>query len=362
VWRLRRLRCTAGHGRRQLAGWTTLAWLAACVAPADALASDLVQLSEVVITARKRDEKLADVPLSVSVLDESALAGGNVSGLREIASRVPGLAFEPGILLPIPILRGQWQPSIAGDNVGVFVDGVYQSNRAAIDVELLDLARVEVVAGPQSALFGHSTFVGAINYVSRAPTARSGTGAVIEAGTDRWRMAEAWWSGPFLAGWNARVAGSARAADGTWVNDADRKPLGGFDRRALALTLQRAADASVRWRVMVRARFGDSRNQLPAMNLLEGADYNCGSRDPASGLWSYYCGRASARTSRALMRRLPVPCCTLPVSRCVAFNCRPTSRGASWSRVEFCGAPRMTRSVLARLSDSMTSSVRPLAT
>lgn len=262
-------------------------------------------LLEVIITARKRDERLADVPLSVSVLDAEALESASVYGLREIAARVPGLSFEPGILLPIPIMRGQWQPSIAGDNVGIFVDGVYQANRTAINAELLDVARVEVVEGPQSALFGHSTFAGAISYVSRSPTATPESGVMLDGGTDRWRAVQGWVSGPLAGGWNARLALGARAADGTWVNEANDRPLGGVERRALAFTLQRPDDAVARWSAILRLRMGDNRNALPPTNTIDGTEYNCGSRDRSSGLWSYYCGRAPVRTRFDLSPDVP---------------------------------------------------------
>jgi iron complex outermembrane receptor protein len=270
-----------------------------------AQAADEEVLPEVVISARKRDEVLVEVPLAVSVLDDRALASGSVYGLREIAARVPGLSFEPGLLLPIPIMRGQWQPSIAGDNVGLFVDGVYQANRTAADVELLDFARVEVVEGPQSALFGHSAFAGAINYVSHVPGSQPEAGVVLEGGSDRWRMAQAWWSGPLAQDWNVRLAGSLRSADGTWTNSADDSQLGGFERSALALTLQRAADSGARWNASLRARFSAGQYSLPAIQVLEGADYNCGSQDRNSGLWSYFCGHAPIRTEFDLSPEAP---------------------------------------------------------
>src|SRR4029079_11434279 len=83
-----------------------------------------------------------------------------------------------------PVLRGLSQPSTAGDNVGVFVDDVYQSNRSALDVEMLDFDRVEIIRGPQNTLFGRSTFAGAIRYVSAPPTADPLHQLQIEARTE----------------------------------------------------------------------------------------------------------------------------------------------------------------------------------
>ena len=101
-----------------------------------------------------------------------------------------------GGMLAAPTLRGQAQPSQAGDNVGVFVDRVYQASDTGVDASMLDLERVEVVKGPQSAMYGHSTFAGAINYVSRHPTEKLEREVGIGGGTDAYRAMSVALSGP----------------------------------------------------------------------------------------------------------------------------------------------------------------------
>src|SRR5690606_33042068 len=134
--------------------------------------ADPVRLEPVTVTARKRSEPYRAVPLAIDVLDRERLIAASAADLSALARIAPGLYFESlwGGLGSAPVLRGQAQPNAAGDNVGVFVDGVYQAERTAVDSAVLDLERVEVVRGPQSALFGRSTFAGAIHYVPRAPT------------------------------------------------------------------------------------------------------------------------------------------------------------------------------------------------
>ena len=71
----------------------------------------------------------------------------------------------------------------------MFVDGVYQASRSALDIELLDIERIEVAYGPQSTLYGHSTFSGAIGYIGKDMTER-----IVEArsnGTGNYLLAEA---------------------------------------------------------------------------------------------------------------------------------------------------------------------------
>jgi iron complex outermembrane receptor protein len=155
-------------------------------------------LDEVVVTARKVAEPARAAPLVIDVVPAGRLVAGDVDGLASLAARVPGLSFESlwGGQGSAPVLRGLSQPSTAGDNVGVFVDGVYQASRAALNVDPFDLERIEVVRGPQSALFGQSTFAGAIHYVPRAPTATPEAGARLDVGSDALAGLQAWLSGP----------------------------------------------------------------------------------------------------------------------------------------------------------------------
>lgn len=140
----------------------------------------------IVVTARRIDEIAADIPLDIAVISRSGIGPAAVNSLQSLAARVPGLSFESmwGGANAFPTLRGQNQPSIAGDAVGMFVDGVYQANRDAFDVEPLDLERIEVVKGPQSALFGHSSFAGLIHYVPAKPTEEYTASGSAEIGTE----------------------------------------------------------------------------------------------------------------------------------------------------------------------------------
>ena len=98
---------------------------------------------------------------------------GGVDSLQSLAAHLPGFSFEGGWggLYSAPALRGQNQSTLlALDAVGMFIDGGYQANRDAADAEPLDLERIEVVEGPQSALFGHSSFAGLIHFIPAEPT------------------------------------------------------------------------------------------------------------------------------------------------------------------------------------------------
>jgi iron complex outermembrane receptor protein len=251
-------------------------------------------LDEVIVTARKRPEAVSTVPLHIDTLDAQELGAGGPFDAASIAARFPGLGHEAQFSAAggVPTLRGLSQPTVAGDNVGIFVDGVYQVDRRNADVDLLDVERVELTRGPQSTLFGHSTFAGALHYVSRLPDAQRRVGAALEVGSDRWRTLQGFVSGAISEQWAARFAAVRRTADGSQPRVRSSGEIGGFERNQYALTIMRMPQADAAWQAKVQIRHGDSRAQHPAVYALAGSDYNCGSFDGAARLWSYYCGEA----------------------------------------------------------------------
>ena len=122
-------------------------------------------LEEIVVTARKIEENLRDIPLTVSAFSEQALEERGIASLQDIADATPGFDFAQAFGRNDfrPVIRGQ--SNILGRaNAGLFVDGIIVEEGNA-SVPLSALQRVEVVKGPQSALYGRSTLAGAINYV-----------------------------------------------------------------------------------------------------------------------------------------------------------------------------------------------------
>ena len=258
-------------------------------AGADAAADSL---DEVVITARKITEPLADVPLSIQVITREELQRARIDGLQSLAANVPGLYVEPmwGGTNAAPTLRGQSHPGPGGNTVGVFVDGVLQANVSGDDAAMFDLERVEVVKGPQSALYGNSTFAGAINFVTRRPTAEFQSEAALSVGNDAYRAFFGSVSGPFgPAGLLGRASFSNREFGGTGVNAANpNQNLNGYQIWGASLALEYSwADG---WQVSGNVRLTNDSSGQPASSTLFASGYNCGSQDPQTGYWSFYCG------------------------------------------------------------------------
>lgn len=132
-----------------------------------------VGLEEIVVTARRRDESLDRVPLSIAAFTGDQLQNRNIDSLLRLSESVPGLSFNTAGNLGgnRPIIRGLSQQTRVGDEVNVanFIDGVYTSGFSGSEIGFEGLERVEVVRGPQSALYGRNAFAGAINYITKKP-------------------------------------------------------------------------------------------------------------------------------------------------------------------------------------------------
>jgi iron complex outermembrane receptor protein len=127
---------------------------------------------EIVVTARKREERLQDVPLAITAFTADQMRERQVRDVSDIAALTPGLNFEAYIGgAGTPVIRGASQQRISDldQNVSTFFDGIFLPRQYSINPGVIGLERVEVVKGPQSALYGRNAFSGAINYVARKP-------------------------------------------------------------------------------------------------------------------------------------------------------------------------------------------------
>lgn len=156
---------------------------AALLAPGLALAQSAPQqtqttaggIEDIVITARKTEERLSDAPVAVTAFSERAIENQGLRDINDLARLSTGLSFSQtfGRSTDRPVIRGQ-SNVLANVQFGVesgvayFVDGVYYPGSIqSFDIE--SVQRVEIIKGPQSALFGRNTYSGAINYVTKDP-------------------------------------------------------------------------------------------------------------------------------------------------------------------------------------------------
>lgn len=201
-------------------------------------ASQAQELTEIVVTSRKIEEKLKDVPLAITAFDSGAIAASGISNLQDVANLTPGLSFFNafGENLPVPVIRGVVPQDIFGVNaVAVFVDNVYVSGREGLNFSQLDVERIEVVKGPQSALYGRNAFAGAINYITKAPSEVFESKAEAEYGNRGKQRLMAQVSGPLFSDrLTGRISGLYDEWDGSYDNTlAPENDIGGYRYRSL---------------------------------------------------------------------------------------------------------------------------------
>jgi iron complex outermembrane receptor protein len=196
-------------------------------ASAEAEAGSGGELNEVVITARKRNERLIDVPVAVVALDSKALEEQGVYSLNDLAQATPGLSADTAISGSARsdrsfneyIIRGMTPNSQQNSTVTVFIDGApFPSGQIS---GLDDLERVEVLEGPQTAYFGRATFAGAINLVTRDPANTPEASASVLLGSRDWDDVRASLEGPIVKDiLTARLSLRYYTRDGSWQNEA----------------------------------------------------------------------------------------------------------------------------------------------
>ncbi|CAA0081968.1 Pesticin receptor [Zhongshania aliphaticivorans] len=162
------------------------------------------QMEEVVVTARKRSESLQEIPLAVTPFTMEQMERRAFSGVEDIAASTPGFSYEGFSTSGTngnAVIRGLAQQFTTAriQNVAFFIDGIYMQRQSMLNMGLIDMQRVEVVKGPQNALYGRNAFAGALNYVTSRPTAEpSGYVSQTAGSHDRYDL-RASYTGPIFS-------------------------------------------------------------------------------------------------------------------------------------------------------------------
>lgn len=129
--------------------------------------------NEIVVTAQKREQNLQDVPISMEVVSGQKLADFNANDIKSVMNYAPNVFVQTTAGNDVIYIRGFGSPpsNFAFDqSVSLYVDGVYAGRSRQAQAPFFDLDRVEVLRGPQGALFGKNTAAGAVSVVSAGPT------------------------------------------------------------------------------------------------------------------------------------------------------------------------------------------------
>lgn len=252
--------------------------LVGCVAVSLALpaqANNEVGLEEVVVTARKREENLQDVSMSITAIPAAEIEKLGLQDVEDIARLDASLIYDKGYSATDNriSIRGL-SPTRGRVNVAILVDGIDTSSESIsfgggsllATNRLLDLQAVEIVKGPQSALYGRSAFAGAVQYVTKDP-ARIEEGKISGSYGDYGRYdLSGSWSAPLTDTFGVRVNAVYWNQDGLHTNVVTGRKVGDGDGWGIALTGKWQPSESMS--AKLRIEYADDRyGQFPTAQL-----------------------------------------------------------------------------------------------
>jgi len=239
-------------------------------------------VTEVIVTAQRRDERARDVPISITSVGASQLQAANVISLADVPRLAPALRFDSSGSFVQPTIRGVGTAvttSGGGPNVGIYVDGFYVANPESAAFDLTKIKGIQVLKGPQGTLFGRNTTGGAILVNTADPSTT--TGGEFKATYGRFNAQT--YQGYVTVGLSDRVAfdveGQLRKGDGYFTNviDDDKK-VGAYENWSIRTGLK----FEVGDNASVLLRYGHSETDDPSL-LLTNAYVD---RDGSSGMLS----------------------------------------------------------------------------
>jgi iron complex outermembrane receptor protein len=249
-------------------------------------AADSGTIEEIVVTARKREESVQDVPISITAFSGDTLEARGITQIDRLAAITPNLVYQnnPGLSgaanSSTIFIRGVGQSDFLGSidpGVGLYVDGVYIARSLGAVLDLLDVERVEVLRGPQGTLFGRNTIGGAVSLTSQKPDADLGGRATLIYGDDNRIEAKGMINVPLTDTVAVRLAASHAERDGFVKNVVDGAEYGNTDTTTGLLQL--------RWRpsdnLTIDVAFDATRDRSDgAPAVLLGADLTSGVFNP----------------------------------------------------------------------------------
>lgn len=182
------------------------------------------QLTDVVVTSRRRSELLQDVPIPVSVIGGAQVDKSGAFNVNRIKELIPSLQLYTSNPRNTGInIRGIGSPfGLTNDGldpgVGFYVDGVYNARPAIATLDFLDVENIEVLRGPQGTLFGKNTAAGAVNITSRKASFTPGATFETSFGNLGYIQAKAAVTGPLTDKLAFRVSFSGTQRNGTLYN------------------------------------------------------------------------------------------------------------------------------------------------
>ncbi len=280
--------------KRTTALAATTALVTSLVLPGAAAMAQSLALEEIVVTARKIEENLMEVPLAITAFSAADLDAADMSTLDDIQLVTPSFFFSNqqggsgrnDRSSNSLTFRGLFLGSNTGISAGglMFIDGA--PIIGAQPPSVVDMERVEILKGPQAAYFGRSTFVGAINFVSKDPADEFGGRITAEYGRFGSNETNLVLEGPVVPGkMNMRVSGRHYAQGGGYTNAANPSVTFG-DRETNSISTSIVFTPTDNFKIKAYVNYFEDNDGPPAQAALKDESYNCS----PGGRAGYYCG------------------------------------------------------------------------
>lgn len=191
-----------------------------------------VVLEEVVVTARKRNEDIRDVPISIATMSGADLAQRGATDLKSLGDSIPNVIVGTGnqerrTNLVIRGISTEARSIGQETGVGVYLDGVYTGRAETYNQQLPDIAQVEFLRGPQGTIFGKNTIAGAISLTTLKPGDELAGSLSLDGGNYGRYEANGFISGPLKEGLlYGKIAGYGMTEDGYAKNVFDGRDVG----------------------------------------------------------------------------------------------------------------------------------------
>ncbi len=177
-------------------------------------------LPEVVVTARQRAERIEDVPATVQAFTDADIESAGIERPQDFIALTPGVAqvqtAEAGDMQVV--IRGINTGRDAETNFALVVDGVLQTNPNALNQELSNITQIEVLKGPQGALYGRNALAGAIILTTRSPGDSAEVDLTAGFGSNNTYKGNLYMSGPLGGSAKGSFSAYTRSSDGQWNN------------------------------------------------------------------------------------------------------------------------------------------------
>ncbi|MEQ8736657.1 MAG: TonB-dependent receptor [Rhodospirillaceae bacterium] len=238
-----------------------------------------VAVEEIVVTARKRAESLQDVPLSITAFSSDMIEKSGIRSVGDIAKLTSSLVFETSFVPQDtrPVIRGL-SATRGRQPIGVLLDGIDISSESLLtggggigmNLRLVDAERIEVVKGPQSALYGRVAFGGAINYISKKPGDEFEGRLFADVGDHGQAEVTGSIAGPVSDTVGLRLNATYAQHNGFYDNAISGEGIGGYESYGAALSA--SFEASENFTVDVRASYSKDENEPAAQYFLGAAN------------------------------------------------------------------------------------------